>query len=234
MAALEETPSTPLPDPLTLPALQRYVARVVAERGFTREVDRVFILFVEELGELAEELAARVPATRSAEWREPGNAAAPSGAGRADSRRLSSKGISFELADVTLYLADLANGLKVDLGAALAALATDRAPAARVPTPVTAERTSLSEWQAWAGGTSWAAETPRVEGTAWLGLVEATGRLARNLRQRWAGGTAGDAAAAALGDALRATLSLADEYGVDLSAAVREKEQVNSRRTWTV
>lgn len=61
MAAPQQTPapSAPLPEPLTLPALQRYVARVVAEQGFTGELERVFILFVEELGELAEEVAAR-------------------------------------------------------------------------------------------------------------------------------------------------------------------------------
>lgn len=41
---------------MTLKALQAYVARAVAARGFTTDLNEVFILTVEELGELAAEL----------------------------------------------------------------------------------------------------------------------------------------------------------------------------------
>jgi NTP pyrophosphatase (non-canonical NTP hydrolase) len=256
MAAFPQTPvpsappSTPLPEPLTLPALQRYVARIVAERGFTGELDRVFILWVEELGELAEESARRAVRPGPAPPLNLG------GAERAASAPPVSQGLAFELADVTLYLADLANGLGVDLGAALAGTerpaATERTAAAERPAaaePAAAphaagaldpERASLGAWQAWVAEAQVAeaqvAGAQRDAGAAWLELIEAAGRLARQLRARWAGkaGTgAGGGAGAALGNALRATLSLAVEYSVDLSAALREKEQVNRGRTWT-
>ncbi len=45
-----------LPERLTLPALQGYVREMVAARDFTTDRNEIFILLVEELGELAAEL----------------------------------------------------------------------------------------------------------------------------------------------------------------------------------
>lgn len=84
---------TALPRPMTLPALQRYVARVVEERGFYRDPRKIFILLTEEVGELATEIR------RLAD--DPGCASGDS--------------LGFELADTLLYLLDLANGFGQDL-----------------------------------------------------------------------------------------------------------------------
>lgn len=124
----------------------------------------------------------------------------------------------------------------MDLGAALAEMEAHPAAAARAagqddPAPPAPERASLSEWQAWISEGR-AAPTRRDANAAWLELIEATGRLARHLRGRWAG-KSGTGAAAALGDALRAALTLAEEYGVNLGAALRKKEEINRGRTWT-
>jgi dCTP diphosphatase len=194
--------SGPLPDPLTLLDLQRYVVRIVAERGFTQEVDRVFILLVEELGELAEQMEAlrvRVPGT-------------------ANVTPAVQEALGFELADVVLYLVDLANGLGVDLAQALAARTGVAAPA-------DLERASLAEWQM-----RLSAGTVDVGGT-WLELIEATGRTARVLRKRWAG--LAEAATEPLGDAVRAILRLASAFQVDLTGSITEKERANAQRTWT-
>ena len=44
-----------VPTPMTLPAMQAYVARVVRERDFTQDPNEIYILLCEELGELATE-----------------------------------------------------------------------------------------------------------------------------------------------------------------------------------
>jgi len=95
----------PLPAPLTLPALQPYVRVIVAQRNFTTDPNKVFILLVEEVGELTGEVAG-APA-RSAE---------------------SSTALAHEVVDVLLYLVDLANGLEVELGRAWEAVPGPHAP----------------------------------------------------------------------------------------------------------
>jgi NTP pyrophosphatase (non-canonical NTP hydrolase) len=95
-AAPEKPPLQPaLPAPLTLPALQGYVREVVAARGYTRDLNEIFILAVEELGELAAEFK---NATFYPDRFDPGN-------------------LAFEIVDVLLYLIDLANGFGIDLAA---------------------------------------------------------------------------------------------------------------------
>lgn len=204
------TESTPLPERLTLPALQRYVARIVTERGFTRDLDRVFILFVEELGELAEQIGA------GAERVSPDEAAGQA-AGLPARREL-----GWELADVTLYLADLANGLSQDLAGAL----VERCPGAE-RAGLDPERMTIEEWQAAPRAAAGAAP-----GGALAVLMEAAGTLAHGLRKRWAGRDSGESAAA-LAKALGAVLDLARQHGVDLGAAIHEKEIANAQRTWT-
>ena len=87
----------------TLNDLQRYVAEVCQERGWTKDTPpEKFMLFVEEVGELAK-------AMRKAAglYDEP-----------AKSR---TRSLEEEFADVLSYLLDLANSFQVDLEAAFRA-----------------------------------------------------------------------------------------------------------------
>jgi len=206
---------TELPAPLTLPALQDYVARMVEQRGFTRDVERVFVLWVEELGEVAEQLAAP-PARQQA---------------RAAARKQTQQAaLAAELADVTLYLADLANGLSVRLERALCDAPPWPMPrhAARGRAPqADSDAAPLSEWQAAAPELGQdAAET------ALRGLMVAAGQVARVLRKRWSG--LPDAqASAGLAAALTHVLRLANWAGIDLTRAIADKETENAGRIWT-
>lgn len=95
MADLQEKP--------TLGDLQRYVAEVCQERGWTKDTPaEKFVLFVEEVGELAKEM--RKAAGLYAE--------------RAKPQQMS---LEEEFADVLSYLLDLANCFQVDLEAAFRA-----------------------------------------------------------------------------------------------------------------
>jgi len=210
---------TELPAPLTLPALQDYVARMVEQRGFTRDVERVFVLWVEELGELAEQLA-----------RPQARAAARQQARAAARKQTQQAALAAELADVTLYLADLANGLSVRLERALC----DAPP---WPMPRHAARgrgrqadsdaAPLSEWQAAAPELGQdAAET------GLRGLMVAAGQVARVLRKRWSGLPDAEASAH-LAAALTHVLRLANWAGIDLTRAIADKERENAGRIWT-
>jgi len=87
----------------SLPQLQDYIRRVVVERGFADETPRdVLLLLLEEVGELAKALR-KVGGLKIDVRDSRACAAAP------------------ELADVLIYLLDLANGLSVDLVDALIA-----------------------------------------------------------------------------------------------------------------
>ena len=95
MADLQEKP--------TLGDLQRYVAEVCQERGWTKDTPaEKFVLFVEEVGELAK--AMRKAAGLYAE--------------RAKPQQMS---LEEEFADVLSYLLDLANCYEIDLEAAFRA-----------------------------------------------------------------------------------------------------------------
>ncbi len=89
MAHLKENP--------TLPDLQRYIAEVCQERGWTKDSPaEKFVLFIEEVGELAK-------AMRKA-------------AGLYEERAKShSTSLEEEFADVLSYLLDLANAFQIDL-----------------------------------------------------------------------------------------------------------------------
>lgn len=92
-----------LTDHPTLADLQRYVAEVCQERGWTEDSPaEKFVLFVEEVGELAK--AMRNTAGLYVERARPGNFA-----------------LEEEFADVLSYLLDLANCYRVDLEAAFRA-----------------------------------------------------------------------------------------------------------------
>ncbi len=92
-----------LPDNPTLGDLQRYVATMCQERGWTKDSpSEKFVLFIEEVGELAK--AMRKAAGLYEE--------------RAKQRDIA---LEEELADVLSYLLDLANCYAVDLEAAFRA-----------------------------------------------------------------------------------------------------------------
>ena len=84
---------TPLSDKPLLAEYQRHIAELVDEHGFTKDLERVFILLTEEVGELAHDIRLT--------WKD-----GPS----AQRAKLSS-----ELADVFIYVLDLANLLGIDL-----------------------------------------------------------------------------------------------------------------------
>lgn len=92
-----------LPENPTLSDLQRYVADICQERGWTKDTpSEKFMLFVEEVGELAK-------AMRKA-------------AGLYDEpAKLHTGSLEEEFADVLSYLLDLANSFQVDLEAAFRA-----------------------------------------------------------------------------------------------------------------
>lgn len=95
MAQLSERP--------TLGELQRYVAEVCQERGWTKDSQsEKFVLFIEEVGELAK--AMRQATGLYAEPAKPVRLA-----------------LAEEFADVLSYLLDLANAFEVDLEAAFRA-----------------------------------------------------------------------------------------------------------------
>ncbi len=204
-----------LPDSLTLPALQRYVRAIVAARGFTTELDRVFILTVEELGELATELKKR----------------------RFYPERFDPAELGFEIADLLLYLADLANGFEVDLMAHWPRheAENDRRfaqrrggkPAAAVDPAFTLNR--LRDHL----------EVKRQErgfedqpDTLMTLLTEEIGEIATEIRKRWKGLEEPRRAAFEIVDALTYLLRLAHWFSVDVEAAVRTKEALNAKRDW--
>lgn len=86
-----------LKDSPTLPDLQRYMAEVCEERGWTKDSPaEKFLLFVEEVGELAKAMR--------------------KSAGLYDERaRQRDMSLEEEFADVLSYLLDLANVFQVDL-----------------------------------------------------------------------------------------------------------------------
>ncbi|MEE8395306.1 MAG: hypothetical protein V3S29_04570 [bacterium] len=215
-----------LPRPVTLAALQRYVRRMVSAREFTTDRDRVFILLVEEIGELARELSDR--------RRDPGRAVR--------------QNLAHEIADVLLYLIDVANGFGIEL----AGLWDERRPEPPAPAPPspgapsqpisssrppaqaaghTAALNQLVRGAHREGAQSGLAAERAVEQQA-LGLVEQVGEIATELRKSWQGlaepRTAGRPIVAALNHLLR----LAALLGVEPERAVRDKERQNADRSW--
>lgn len=89
--------SRPLPDKPTLAEFQAFVAALVEEKGWTKDPDEIFVLLTEEVGEVAKEVR------RS--WKRGAEGVRPE--------------IAAELADVLMYVADLANAYGVDLETAV-------------------------------------------------------------------------------------------------------------------
>jgi NTP pyrophosphatase (non-canonical NTP hydrolase) len=217
---MAQPPPNPLPappDPLTLPALQGYVRAMVAARNFTRDPNEIFILLVEEVGELATEFKHR---TYYPERYDPRNC-------------------GHEIADILLYLLDLANAFDLDLmavwhrherandvrfaerrcGAPPQALLRDGMTVNQLTAHVEAKRRERQF-------------EDRDEMLVVL-LTEETGEIATELRKGWKG--QGDSArlGAELIDAITYVLRLAHRLNVDVEGAIREKEAENAQRVWT-
>lgn len=205
-----------VPTPLTLPALQAYVARMVRERNFTQHPNEIYILLCEELGELATEFKHR------AYYPE----------------RFDLENLGFELADLLLYLLDLANGFSVSLMELWPEheQANDRRFAerrgesivpARIEPGFTLNRIVTH------------VETKRVERgfvdtpeRLLILLTEEVGEIATELRRHWKGKSDATRLGMEIIDAVTYICRLAGNFGIDLEVAVTRKESINAGRTW--
>jgi NTP pyrophosphatase (non-canonical NTP hydrolase) len=206
-----------LPARIALPALQAYVAEMVVARDFTRDRNEIFILLTEEVGELATELKC---------W-----ACYPE---RFDRGRL-----ALELADVLLYLLDLANGFGVALAAQWPAheAANDaRFAARRQGAPPGPPLDADAPLNALVAHVEARRRERRFEDTperlAML-LSEELGEIATEVRKSWKGRADARHLGDEIIDALTYVLRIAHTFQVDLEGAVREKEAHNATRVWT-
>ncbi|MBI4082768.1 MAG: hypothetical protein HY423_09170 [Candidatus Lambdaproteobacteria bacterium] len=185
----------PLPSPVTLSALQQYVRAVVSARNFTTDLNKVFILLVEEVGELSGELrlapAASDPAYRRA--------------------------LAFEAVDVLLYALDVANGLGLDLDAGNGGEGYDSRR--RPPPPALGERVAGAP----------VAAPEQLAHRLWA----AAGELATALRRHWKRKLDPAEAVLRVVALVDAVLAVCHSYGLDLEAALAEKERLNATRNWS-
>ena len=83
----------PLSEEPTLAEFQAFIAALVEEKGWTKDPNEIFVLLTEEVGEVAKEVRHS--------WKRGADEVRPA--------------VAAELADVFMYLADLANAYGVDL-----------------------------------------------------------------------------------------------------------------------
>jgi NTP pyrophosphatase (non-canonical NTP hydrolase) len=204
------------PAPMTLPALQAYVTRVVGARGFTTDRNEVFILLTEEVGELAAECK------RWVYYPE----------------QFRREHLAFELADVLLYLLDLANGFGRDLATQWPAheAANDiRFAPRRGGAPPRAHvhpGMTLNTLVAHVEGKRQERHFEDTPERLVMLLAEELGEIATEVRKSWKGRGDPLHPGDEIIDALTYVLRLACAFQVDLERAVREKEAQNAKRTW--
>ena len=205
-----------LPSPMTLTAMQGYVGEIVAARGFTKDLNEIFILMVEEVGELAAELRNRVFYPE----------------------RFDPHNLAHELADILLYLLDLANGFQVDLMGCWLDHARDndlRFAERRTgrDSPVHLENgSSLNELQVYLDAKRRERgfeDSPEILLVLLSGEV---GEIATEIRKSWKGMSSSSSAAYEIIDSMTYLLRIAHWFEVDIEAAVREKEERNAGRHW--
>lgn len=219
-----------LPRPMTLPAMQEYVARMVAARNFYQDPRNIFILLTEELGELATEFKHR------AYYPE----------------RYDPENLGFELADILLYLLDLANVFSLSLMELWPAheAENDRhhaqnhyaqnhraqrrhaRPGARAAPKKIGPALALNELVAHVEAKRQERGFEDTPERLMILLTEEVGEIATELRKSWR--RLGDARrmGAEIIDALTYLFRLAWCFRVDLEAAVTEKERRNAARSW--
>jgi NTP pyrophosphatase (non-canonical NTP hydrolase) len=202
---------------MTLPALQAYVREVVTLRGYTCDLNEIFILTVEEVGELAAEFKKR---TFYPEQFDPAN-------------------LSFELADVLLYLLDLANGFGLDLmfhwpdherenDLRFAGRRGGNPAGASIRPDFTLRE--LGEHLELKRRERGFEDTPE---RLMILLTEEVGEIATEIRKHWKGLAEPRRLAYEIIDALTYLVRMARGFGADLEQAVIEKERLNSKRSWT-
>jgi NTP pyrophosphatase (non-canonical NTP hydrolase) len=205
-----------LPAGMTLPALQAYVRAVVEARNFTGDLNKVFILLVEEVGELATEFKHR---TYYPDRYDPAN-------------------LSYEIIDILLYLLDLANGFGVELmelwpehERANDLRFADRRQGRSVGAKVRAELT-LNELAHHAERKRLERAFEDTEEMLVLLLCEEVGELAHEVRKTWKGRGEARKAGCEIIDALHYLFRIGGRLGMDFEAALAEKERENAARTW--
>jgi len=197
--------------------MQAYVREVVAARGYTRDLNEIFILTVEEVGELAAEFKKR---TFYPERFDPAN-------------------LAFELADVLLYLLDLANSFGLDLMTQWAAHEREndlRYAERRGGKPTVAAIQSsfslseLAEHLELKREERGFGDTPE---RLMILLTEEIGEIATEIRKQWTGLSDPRRVGDEIIDALTYLVRMSRGFGVDLERAVADKERHNAGRSWT-
>lgn len=206
-----------LPGRPTLSALQEYVRAVVKARNFTRDLNEVFILLVEEVGELATEFKHR---TFYPDRYDPIN-------------------LSHEIIDILLYLLDVANGFDVELmalwpghEAASDARFAGRRDPSTVPAAVRPDF-SLNEVAHHAEAKRRERAFEDTDEMLALLLCEEVGELAREVRKTWKNRHDPEKAGYEVIDALHYLFRLGNRLGMDFEVALAEKERANASRSWT-
>ena len=207
----------PLPGRLTLPALQEYVRRMVEARGFIKNPNKIFILLVEEVGELATEFKNR--------------AYYPD--------RFDRRNLSHELIDILLYLLDLANGFSLELASLWpeheqrndARFAVKEAEAGK-PERFRAEL-SLNELCAHVERKRRERGFADREEMLAILLSEEVGEIAKELRKSWKNLDSPRELGMEIIDAITYVLRLGNCFDVDFEAALAEKEKMNAARGWS-
>jgi NTP pyrophosphatase (non-canonical NTP hydrolase) len=202
---------------MTLPALQAYVRRIVAERGFTRDPNEIFILLVEEVGELATEFKHR---TYYPERFDPRNCA-------------------FEIADILLYLLDVANVFDLDLMTVWheherrndERFADRRG--GRPPQALLRDGMTLNDLVAHLEAKRRERNFEDRDEMLVVLLIEEVGEIATEIRKHWKGKSSAAHLGAEVIDAVTYVLRLAHRLEVDVEAAIRAKEAENAKRVWT-
>ena len=206
----------PLPVRLTIPALQSYVREVAAARGYTRDLNEIFILTVEELGELAAEFKNQVFYPD----------------------RFNPVNLAFEIADILLYLLDLANAFHIDLMRSWVVHEREnderfadrrRGQPRASPIQPDLDLSELAEHLEIKRQERGFEDTPE---RLMILLTEEIGEIATEIRKHWKGLADPHSLAYEIIDALTYLLRLARISGVDLEHAVGEKERQNADRTW--
>ena len=207
---------TPIPNPMTLPALQEYVRQIVVERDFTTDRNEVFILLVEELGELATEFKNR-------EYYPD---------------RFSPTNLAYEVVDILLYLLDLANSFSLDLmtlwpehEASNDERFASRRQGQPAGTPVQPGLT-LNALAAHAEARGQERSFLDSEQTLLVLLTEEVGEIATEIRKGWKGKADVSHAGKEILDALHYLFRLGTRVGMDFEQSLVEKEKQNALREW--
>lgn len=195
---------------MTIREWQKYIRSIRQERQYVEDIDRLFILWTEELGELANEY----------KYYEFFRA-----------EKFEAKRLEAELADVFLYTVDLADLLEVDLDQALKdkeQFNNERFGGTTeylLNQPVSALQKFVDQKRQERGFSD-------TREYLLILLMSEVGEVAKELRKRWKGKMVLQEYAHELADCMYYILRLANLWEVDLDRAAQAKEQINKDRTW--